>query len=116
LNKYLPENYNFKQKSPMPNDQLSPKEQRRYKRQIMLPEIGEEGQVKLKQSRILVIGVGGLGTPILQYLSAGGIGHIGMVDNDMVDETNLQRQILFGDKDLGKLKSIIAKERLSITG
>ncbi len=97
----------------MPADQLSPKEQRRYKRQIMLPEIGEEGQIKLKQSRVLVIGVGGLGTPILQYLSAGGIGHIGIVDNDQVNESNLQRQILFGVKDLGKLKSIIAKERLS---
>ena len=97
----------------MPADDLTPKEQRRYKRQIMLSEIGEEGQIKLKQSRVLVIGVGGLGTPILQYLSAGGVGHIGIVDNDEVNESNLQRQILFGVKDLGKLKSIIAKERLS---
>jgi adenylyltransferase/sulfurtransferase len=79
----------------------------------MLPEIGEEGQIKLSQSRVLVIGVGGLGTPILQYLSAGGVGHIGIVDHDQVDESNLQRQILFGIKDLGKLKSIIAKDRLS---
>lgn len=97
----------------MPADPLTAREQRRYMRQIMLPEIGEEGQLKLKHSRMLVIGVGGLGTPILQYLSAGGVGHIGIVDHDMVDETNLQRQILFGTKDLGKLKSIIAKERLS---
>jgi molybdopterin/thiamine biosynthesis adenylyltransferase len=97
----------------MPADHLSPREQRRYKQQIMLPEIGEEGQIQLKQSRVLVIGVGGLGTPILQYLSAGGVGHIGIVDNDLVNESNLQRQILFGVKDLGKLKSIIAKERLS---
>jgi molybdopterin/thiamine biosynthesis adenylyltransferase len=97
----------------MPADPLTIREQRRYMRQIMLPEIGEEGQLKLKHSRMLVIGVGGLGTPILQYLSAGGVGHIGIVDHDMVDETNLQRQILFGTKDLGKLKSIIAKERLS---
>lgn len=97
----------------MPADQLSPKEKRRYQRQIMLSEIGEEGQIMLKQSRVLVIGVGGLGTPILQYLSAGGVGHIGIVDNDEVNESNLQRQILFGVKDLGKLKSIIAKERLS---
>jgi adenylyltransferase/sulfurtransferase len=79
----------------------------------MLPEIGEEGQIQLKNSRVLVIGVGGLGTPILQYLSAGGVGYIGIVDNDQVNESNLQRQILFGVKDLGKLKSIIAKERLS---
>ena len=79
----------------------------------MLPEIGEEGQLKLKQSRVLVLGVGGLGTPILQYLSAGGVGHIGIVDHDMVAESNLQRQILFGSKDLGKLKAVIAKKRLS---
>ena len=97
----------------MPADQLSAREKRHYKRQIMLPEIGEEGQLKIKNSRVLVIGVGGLGTPILQYLSAGGVGHIGIVDNDRVDESNLQRQILFGVKDLGKLKSIIAKERLA---
>ena len=97
----------------MPADELSAKEKRRYVRQIMLTEIGEGGQIKLKQSRVLVIGVGGLGTPILQYLSAGGVGHIGIVDNDQVNESNLQRQILFGIKDLGKLKSIIAKERLS---
>jgi adenylyltransferase/sulfurtransferase len=79
----------------------------------MLPEIGQEGQVKLKNSRVLVIGVGGLGTPVLQYLSAGGVGHIGIVDDDLVDESNLQRQILFGSNDLGKLKAIIAKQRLS---
>ncbi len=79
-----------------------------------MPEIGEKGQQKLKQSRVLVVGVGGLGTPILQYLSAGGIGHIGIVDDDMVSENNLQRQILFGSKDLGRLKAIIAKQRLSV--
>jgi len=79
----------------------------------MLPEIGEQGQLKLKQSRILVVGVGGLGTPILQYLSAGGVGHIGIVDHDMVDESNLQRQIFFGSNDLGKLKAVIARKRLS---
>jgi adenylyltransferase/sulfurtransferase len=97
----------------MSADKLTASELRRYKRQIMLPEIGAAGQLKLKQSRVLVIGVGGLGTPILQYLSAGGVGHLGIVDNDQVNESNLQRQILFGVKDLGKLKSIIARERLS---
>jgi adenylyltransferase/sulfurtransferase len=97
----------------MASVQLSDKELRRYRRQVMLPEIGEEGQRKLKGSRILVIGVGGLGTPILQYLSGGGVGHIGIIDHDMVSESNLQRQILFGSKDLGKLKSVIARERLS---
>ena len=93
-------------------DRLSDRELRRYQRQIVIPEIGEKGQLKLKQARILIIGVGGLGTPILQYLSAGGVGHIGVVDHDMVDESNLQRQILFGSKDLGKLKAIIARERI----
>lgn len=92
---------------------LSPRERRRYHKQIILPEIGEEGQLKLKHSRVLVIGVGGLGTPILQYLSGGGVGYIGIVDHDLVSEGNLQRQILFGSKDLGKLKAIIARERLS---
>jgi len=97
----------------MSSNQLSNKEFRRYQRQIILPEIGEGGQLKLKESKVLVVGVGGLGTPILQYLSAGGVGHIGIVDYDMVAESNLQRQILFGVNDLGKLKAIIAKERLS---
>ena len=97
----------------MPAVPLSDKELRRYHRQIQLPEIGMEGQQKLRESRVLIIGIGGLGTPILQYLSAGGVGHIGIVDHDMVDESNLQRQILFGSKDLGKLKAIVAKERIS---
>lgn len=95
------------------SDHLLEKEIRRYERQILLPEIGREGQSKLKQSRVLIIGVGGLGTPVLQYLSAGGVGHIGIVDHDLVAESNLQRQILFGSSDLGKLKTIIARERLS---
>ena len=98
----------------MSSDKLSDKELRRYQRQIILPEIGEQGQTKLKQSRVLVIGVGGLGTPILQYMSAGGVGHIGIVDYELVAESNLQRQILFGSNDLGKLKAIIARERLSV--
>jgi adenylyltransferase/sulfurtransferase len=98
----------------MPSERLTDRELRRYQRQIILPEIGEEGQQKLKESRVLVIGVGGLGTPILQYLSAGGVGHIGIADYDMVTESNLQRQILFGVKDLGKLKAIIARKRLSL--
>lgn len=97
----------------MSSDRLTDRELRRYHRQIILPGIGEDGQEKLKKSRVLVIGVGGLGTPILQYLSAGGVGRIGIVDNDMVVESNLQRQILFGSKDLGKLKAIIARNRLS---
>ena len=78
----------------------------------MIPEIGIAGQEKLKQAKVLVVGAGGLGCPVLQYLSAAGIGKIGIVEFDRVDETNLQRQVLYGSLDVGKLKSIIAKNRL----
>jgi len=96
----------------MESSYLSPRETRRYSKQIMLPEIGIEGQEKLKQARVLVIGAGGLGCPLLQYLTASGVGKIGIAEFDMVDETNLQRQVLYGSADIGKLKSIIAKNRL----
>jgi sulfur-carrier protein adenylyltransferase/sulfurtransferase len=94
------------------SDLLSNQEMRRYSRQMMLPEIGLEGQEKLKKSRVLVVGAGGLGTPALLYLAATGVGEIGIADNDLVDESNLQRQILYGSTDLGKQKAIIAKQRL----
>jgi sulfur-carrier protein adenylyltransferase/sulfurtransferase len=92
---------------------LTPREVRRYSKQIMIPEIGIPGQEKLKNSRILVIGAGGLGCSVLQYLTVAGIGKIGIAEFDMVDESNLQRQVLYGTNDVGKLKSIIAKNRLS---
>ena len=91
---------------------LSPRELRRYGKQIMLPGIGIEGQQKLKGSSVLVVGAGGLGCPVLQYLAAAGIGNLGIVEYDRVDESNLQRQVLYGSPDMGKLKSIIARERL----
>lgn len=91
---------------------LSPREIRRYSRQILIPEIGTAGQKKLKQARVIVVGAGGLGCPVLQYLNAAGIGKIGIVEFDVVDETNLQRQVLYGSDDVGKLKSIIAKNLL----
>ena len=91
---------------------LSQREIRRYSKQIMIPEIGLAGQEKLKQARVLIVGAGGLGCPVLQYLTAAGIGRIGIVEFDKVDETNLQRQVLYGSLDVGKLKSIIAKNRL----
>jgi adenylyltransferase/sulfurtransferase len=78
----------------------------------MIPEIGIKGQEKLKQAKVLVVGAGGLGCPVLQYLTAAGVGKISMAEFDMVDETNLQRQVLYGSTDVGKLKSIIAKNRL----
>ena len=96
----------------MDPDILSSREKRRYARQIMIPQIGVEGQEKLKQAKVLVVGAGGLGCPVLQYLAAAGVGNIGIVEYDMVDESNLQRQILYGSDDLGKLKSIIAKKKL----
>ncbi|MCJ7448122.1 MAG: HesA/MoeB/ThiF family protein [Bacteroidales bacterium] len=96
----------------MTGDELSPREIKRYRKQIMIPEIGIEGQQKLKKSAVLVVGAGGLGCPVLQYLVAAGVGKVAIVEFDMVDEANLQRQVLYGSNDVGKLKSIIAKNRL----
>jgi sulfur-carrier protein adenylyltransferase/sulfurtransferase len=96
----------------MEHEILTPREQRRYSKQIMIREIGIAGQEKLKNSRVLVIGAGGLGCSVLQYLTAAGAGKIGIAEFDKVDETNLQRQVLYGSNDVGKLKSIMAKNRL----
>ena len=78
----------------------------------MLPEIGIAGQEKLKKAKVLVMGAGGLGCPVLQYLAAAGVGKIAIAEFDMVNETNLQRQVLYGSDDVGKLKSIIATNRI----
>ena len=91
---------------------LTTQELRRYNRHLMLPEIGTEGQEALKEAKVLVVGAGGLGCPVLQYLAAIGVGKLGIIDFDNVDEENLQRQVLYGLHDLGKLKAIIAKTRL----
>lgn len=90
---------------------LSENEIKRYARQIHLPDIGMEGQEKLKQASVLVIGAGGLGCPVIQYLSAAGIGTIGIVDGDTVSESNLQRQILYTTQDIGKSKAAVASAR-----
>ena len=92
---------------------LTEKEISRYSRHLLLPEIGKEGQEKLKNSSVLVIGAGGLGCPVLSYLTAAGIGKIGILDFDIVDESNLQRQVLYGINDIGKSKSEIAKQKLA---
>ncbi len=84
----------------------------RYKRHILLPEIGEEGQRKLLDGSVLVVGAGGLGAPLLLYLAAAGIGHIGIVDFDRVDVSNLQRQVLFTTEDVGNLKAESALGRI----
>ena len=85
----------------------------RYARQIALNEVGESGQQKLLNAKVLVIGAGGLGCPALQYLAAAGVGTIGIVDGDTVDESNLQRQILYSTSAIGRLKVEAAKERLN---
>lgn len=91
---------------------LSTEEHYRFNRHIIMPEIGLEGQVKLKKSSILVIGAGGLGCPILMYLSAAGIGRIGIMDDDVVDSSNLQRQVLYRTSDIGINKAKAATEIL----
>jgi len=84
----------------------------RYNRQIMLPEIGDEGQEKLKKAKVLVIGAGGLGCPILQYIAPAGVGTIGIVDFDKIEIHNLHRQILYTENQVGQGKAITAKSVL----
>jgi sulfur-carrier protein adenylyltransferase/sulfurtransferase len=84
----------------------------KYKRHILIPEVGEKGQMKLLDSKILVVGSGGIGSPTALYLAAAGIGTIGIIDNDVVDKSNLQRQILFSEHQVGDSKVDSAKERL----
>lgn len=91
---------------------MNTEEKQRYSRHIILPEIGIEGQLQLKNTSVLMVGAGGLGCPVLQYLGAAGIGKIGILDFDTIDESNLHRQILFTTNDLGKYKAEVAKERL----
>ena len=92
---------------------LNKEEIARYSRHLLLPEIGITGQEKFKKAKVLVIGAGGLGCPALQYLTAMGIGEIGIVDFDKVEESNLQRQILYSVEDIGKLKTEVAISKLS---
>ncbi len=92
--------------------QLSHEEIRRYSRHLIMPEVGMVGQRKLKEASVLCVGAGGLGSPLLLYLAAAGVGHIGLVDFDVVDESNLQRQIIHGTSTLGQSKMESAKRRL----
>lgn len=92
---------------------LSNEEIQRYSRHLILPEVGLEGQKQLKAASVLLIGAGGLGSPLALYLAAAGVGRIGIVDFDNVDHSNLQRQILHGTKDVGKPKLQSARERLA---
>src|ERR1051325_6782548 len=92
--------------------QFSKEELARYNRHIIIPEFGLEAQKKLKAAKVLVVGSGGLGSPVLLYLAAAGVGTIGIVDFDVVDDSNLQRQVLFGVDEIGKPKVEAAKKRL----
>lgn len=90
---------------------FSPNEVKRYEKQTIVEEIGLLGQVALKNARVLVIGAGGLGCPVIQYLAGVGVGGIGIVDFDVIEHSNLHRQILYGPADVGRKKAEVAKER-----
>ena len=92
---------------------LTPEETIRYGRHLILPEVGLEGQIRLKQAHVLLIGAGGLGSPLALYLAAAGVGHLGIVDFDRVDLSNLQRQILHGTSDVGRSKLESARRRIT---
>ncbi|WP_411273110.1 molybdopterin-synthase adenylyltransferase MoeB [Daejeonella sp.] len=93
---------------------LTREELKQYNRQITLPELGINGQEKLKAAKVLMIGAGGLGCPVLQYMAAAGVGYIGIVDDDVVDVSNLHRQILYSAADVGKPKALTAKQKLEL--
>src|SRR6186713_2091724 len=92
---------------------LTSSERARYSRHLLLPEIGEAGQRRLKAGRVLCVGAGGLGSPAALYLAAAGVGTIGIVDFDVVDESNLQRQIIHTTADIGKPKLESAKNKIN---
>ncbi|MFZ3080080.1 MAG: HesA/MoeB/ThiF family protein, partial [Bellilinea sp.] len=95
----------------LPN--LSQEELLRYSRHLLIPEVGLEGQRKLKNASVLVVGSGGLGSPVTLYLAAAGVGRIGIIDYDVVDSSNLQRQVLHSTQAIGKLKVESARQRLT---
>ncbi len=97
---------------PSPETALGPDELQRYARHLSLPEVGLAGQRRIKQARILLVGAGGLGSPAALYLAAAGVGHLSLVEFDVVELSNLQRQVLHGTKDLGRPKGESARDRL----
>src|SRR5690348_2919189 len=96
-----------------PADELTVDEVRRYSRHLIIPDVGMAGQKRLKNAKVLVVGAGGLGSPALLYLAAAGVGTLGIVDDDVVDESNLQRQVIHGQSDIGKSKALSAKESVA---
>src|ERR1017187_7528607 len=97
----------------MEEPKLSRDEVLRYSRHLIMPEVGMDGQLRLKQAKVLLIGAGGLGAPLGLYLAAAGVGKLGLVDFDVVDVTNLQRQIIHSTPDVGRPKLESARERLN---
>jgi molybdopterin/thiamine biosynthesis adenylyltransferase/rhodanese-related sulfurtransferase len=95
-----------------PAAELTVDEVRRYSRHLIIPDVGMTGQKRLKNAKVLVVGAGGLGSPALLYLAAAGVGTLGIIDFDVVDESNLQRQIIHGQSDVGKSKAVSAKESI----
>jgi sulfur-carrier protein adenylyltransferase/sulfurtransferase len=96
-----------------PAAELTVEEVRRYSRHLIIPDVGMVGQKRLKNARVLVIGAGGLGSPALLYLAAAGVGTLGIVEFDTVDESNLQRQVIHGQSDIGKSKALSARESIA---
>ncbi|KUP96597.1 adenylyltransferase/sulfurtransferase MoeZ [Thermobifida cellulosilytica] len=96
-----------------PADELTVEEVQRYSRHLIIPDVGMDGQKRLKNAKVLVVGAGGLGSPTLLYLAAAGVGTLGIIDFDVVDESNLQRQIIHGQSDLGKPKAESARESIA---
>ncbi|RLK54690.1 adenylyltransferase/sulfurtransferase MoeZ [Actinokineospora cianjurensis] len=96
-----------------PATELTRDEVARYSRHLIIPDVGVDGQKRLKNAKVLVVGAGGLGSPALLYLAAAGVGTLGVIDFDIVDESNLQRQVIHGQSDIGKPKAISAKESVA---
>lgn len=96
------------------SDRLTDEEIQRYSRHILLPEVGGKGQMRLKQSSVLIVGAGGLGSPVALYLAAAGVGRIGLIDSDVVDTSNLQRQVLHDTAQLGRPKVESGADRLRV--
>jgi adenylyltransferase/sulfurtransferase len=96
-----------------PAAELTKEEVARYSRHLIIPDVGMDGQKRLKNAKVLVIGAGGLGSPALLYLAAAGVGTLGVIDFDVVDESNLQRQVIHGQSDIGKPKAVSAKESIA---
>src|ERR671914_599202 len=95
-----------------PAAELTKEEVARYSRHLIIPDVGVDGQKRLKNAKVLVVGAGGLGSPALLYLAAAGVGTLGVIDFDVVDESNLQRQVIHGQSDVGRSKAECAPDSI----